>query len=93
MTAIERTNIPWREQPHLRISEAAEIAGISGRAMERQLSESVLEVRRIGQVRFITTNSFLIWLGEGVAQPDRSSEELSADSKAVLLRLTDQGTG
>ena len=92
MTTLERTRIPWRELPHLRIAEAAEIAGISERAMERQL-KSDLEIRRIGQVRFITTDSFRCWLGEEVVQPMRNTEELSADSRAVLLRLTDEGEG
>ena len=93
MTTLERARIPWRERPHLRIAEAAEIAGISERAMERQLVKSDLEIRRIGQVRFITTDSFRCWLGEEVAQPMRNTEELSANSRAVLLRLTDEGGG
>lgn len=56
----------WRAYPHLRIREAATVAGISPRAMESYLAK--MEVRWIGNVRFVTTESFRRWLGEDVPE-------------------------
>tara|TARA_R100000808_G_scaffold24854_1_gene58785 strand:- start:850 stop:1119 length:270 start_codon:yes stop_codon:yes gene_type:complete len=88
MTAIERTNIPWRELPHLRISEAAEIAGISRRAMERHIDDESLEIRRIGQVRFITVPSFCCWLGEAENASPTPATDLSTQEREVIRRLS-----
>jgi predicted DNA-binding protein (UPF0251 family) len=88
MTTLERARIPWRELPHLRIAEAAEIAGISQRAMERELQGADLEIRRIGQLRFITTESFRCWLGESDSGAPAPAPELSADEREAIRRLS-----
>jgi len=88
MTTRERTRIPWRELPHLRIAEAAEIAGISQRAMERELQDSDLKIRRIGQLRFITTDSFRCWLGECATAAPAPEPELSAEQREAIRRLS-----
>ena len=88
MTTLERTRIPWRELPHLRIAEAAEIAGISQRAMERELQGADLEIRRIGQLRFITTESFRCWLGECDGATPAPAPDLSADEREAIRRLS-----
>lgn len=54
----------WRIYPHLRVREAATLAGISTREMETRLDE--MEVRTIGRIRFVTTDSFRRWLRETV---------------------------
>ena len=62
----------WRALPHLRVAEAAAIAGISPRAMESYLPK--METRTIGRIRFITTDSFRAWLGEDVPGVAKAEE-------------------
>jgi hypothetical protein len=62
----------WRAYPHLRIREAATIAGISPRAMESYLPK--METRTIGRIRFVTTDSFRAWLGEDVPGVAKAEE-------------------
>ena len=72
------------------ICESPKRPRLQGFRSERWNAEAVksdLEIRRIGQVRFITTDSFRCWLGEEVVQPMRNTEELSADSRAVLAAI------
>ena len=52
---LKRTDIPWRELPHLRIEEAAEIAGVSRRTVANAIEQNFLEVRRLGHVPVIAT--------------------------------------
>lgn len=58
-----RTAIPWRDRPLLRVGE---VAGLCGDIDERSLESHVIhhvEVRMIGRIRFVTTESFRRWLG------------------------------
>ena len=70
MARIKRTDIPWRELPHLRIEEAAEIAGVSRRTVTKALEQGSLDVRHLGCVPLIPTIAFRRWIGEEVADHD-----------------------
>lgn len=84
---ISRTLTGWRELPHLRVRECAELAGISESAMEAYLPK--LETRTIGRIRFVTTQSFRRWLGEEVGEvaTERVDERVSRRAMQILKRL------
>jgi len=51
--SIKRENLPWRELPHLRIEECAELSGLSRRTS-----------RKLGRIPIVPTRDFRIWIGE-----------------------------
>lgn len=77
---IERTLEHWRELPHLRIRECAEIAGVGERTIEAELEK--METRTIGRIRFVTTESFRRWLGEPVETPVRLTLAAAPDPRS-----------
>ena len=89
---IERTLEHWRQLPHLRIREAAEIAGVCERTIEAELAK--METRTIGRIRFVTVESFRRWLGEPIDQPTRITLSGAVDPRtrhragAILRELT-----
>ena len=70
MSNITRKDIPWRQLPHLRIEEAAEIAGVSRRTITSAIERELLEVRHIGCVPIIPILAFRRWIGEEEADFD-----------------------
>jgi hypothetical protein len=70
MPKITRKDIPWRDLPHLRIEEAAEIAGVSRRTITKAIEQELLEMRRLGCVPVIPTIAFRRWIGEEEADLD-----------------------
>ena len=74
----------WRVYPHLRVREAATLAGISQRELETRLSE--MEVRTIGRIRFVTTDSFRRWIGETV-EVVRQQEPVSPEVRRKVARI------
>jgi hypothetical protein len=70
MSKITRNDIPWRQLPHLRIEEAAEVAGVSRRTITSAIERESLEVRHIGCVPVISTIAFRLWIGEEEAGID-----------------------
>ena len=68
--SLKRKDIPWRELPHLRIEEAAEIAGVSRRTVTAAIESNRLEVRHLGRIPMVPTAEFRRWIGEEVAQTD-----------------------
>lgn len=77
---IRRTIEHWRELPHLRIRECAEIAGVGERTIEAELPK--METRTIGRIRFVTTESFRRWIGEPVNPPVRLEMSAAVDPRA-----------
>lgn len=77
-TVISRDSIPWRELPHLRIAEAAELAGISLRNLEAA-AEDELEFFTIGRIRFVRTDHFRRWIGDLEAEELEPVEAISAE--------------
>ena len=77
---ISRDSTPWRELPQLRIGEAAELAGLSLRGFEAAL-EGVLEIRRIGRVRFVKTEDFRRWLGDLAELEAEDRPEVSSEAR------------
>lgn len=74
----------WRVYPHLRVREAATLAGISQRELETRLGE--MEVRTIGRIRFVTTDSFRRWIGETVEEV-RQAETVSPEVRRKVARI------
>ena len=70
MSKISRKDIPWRQLPHLRIDEAAEIAGVSRRTITGAVERDLLEVRHIGCVPVIPIAAFRRWIGEEAVDHD-----------------------
>ena len=68
--SLKRADIPWRELPHLRIEEAAEIAGVSRRTVTAAIKAKRLETRHLGRIPMVPTAEFRRWIGEGVEQTD-----------------------
>lgn len=68
--SLKRADIPWRELPHLRIEEAAEIAGVSRRTVTAAIKARRLETRHLGRIPMIPTAQFRRWIGEEVAEAD-----------------------
>ena len=71
---LRRTDIPWRELPHLRIEEAAEIAGVSRRTVTGAIEAKRLDVRHLGRIPMIPTADFRRWIGEDVVRTDPQCE-------------------
>lgn len=71
---LKRSDIPWRELPHLRIEEAAEIAGVSRRTVCAAIAKEQLEVRHLGRIPMIPTGEFRRWIGEDLARADPQCE-------------------
>jgi hypothetical protein len=62
---IERDKIPWRELPHLRIDEAAELSGFSRRTITQALKDQALNSREVAGIRVIPTADFRRWIQDG----------------------------
>jgi len=85
---IERDKIPWRELPHLRIEEAAEIAGVSRRTVTGAIEAERLEVRHLGRIPMIPMAEFRRWIGEeGVDSDPHCEETISTAAHARADRL------
>ncbi len=86
--ALKRTDIPWRDLPHLRVKEAAEIAGISEREMERHLNHEPLRLRHIGRIRFVTTRSFCEWIEDEAVVLIEQEPKLNPIVAAAVREMT-----
>ncbi len=78
----QRPALPWRERALLRVTE---VAGLCGDIDERSLEAHVIphvEVRMIGRIRMVTTESFRRWLGEIPAAPKAPVEV--PDREAIM---------
>ena len=62
--SLKRSDIPWRELPHLRIDECVELSGLSRRTVSEAIRSGRLESRRLGRVRVVPTRAFRVWIGE-----------------------------
>lgn len=76
---LKRTDIPWREWPHLRIEEAVALSGLSRRTVTNAIKSGDLNTRRVGEIPVIPTRIFRVWIGEPV--------EIEADSAAYEPRI------
>jgi len=72
--SLKRSDIPWRELPHLRIDECVELSGLSRRTISESLRTGELESRQLGRVRVIPTRSFRVWIGEISSSDDPHAE-------------------
>ena len=75
---ITRDATPWRELPQLRVSEAAELAGISLRNLEAALGDE-LPTFLVGRLRFVRTDAFRRWIGDLEAEELEPVEAISAE--------------
>jgi excisionase family DNA binding protein len=74
--------VPWRERPTLREEEVADLIGISQRQVGRMAEKGELELRRVGSIRLITTQSLIAWeLGSEVAPAILDSETIHVRSE------------
>jgi len=88
MSKITRKDIPWRDLPHLRIDEAAEIAGVSRGTVTGAIQAERLEVRHLGRIPVIPVAEFRRWIGERIAESDPQCEEtISATAHVRADRL------
>jgi len=81
---IVRTLEHWRELPHLRIAECAELAGVCERTIEAELPK--MQTRTIGRIRFVTTDSFRRWIGETV-EGQAKGRELDMQAERFADRM------
>ena len=76
-TRIKRNEIPWKELPTLRITEVAEVIGISRRQVQKLIEEGDLRVRRVGRIPLVLTSSVTEWA---------SGEEQEANAVVAPIR-------
>lgn len=88
---IERTLKDWRSLPHLKVREAAAIAGVCERTIEAAMGK--METRTIGRIRFVTTDSFRRWLGEDVPAVKAAETVTREADKWASSRLRRLGMG
>ena len=63
----------WRERPTLRITEVAELIGVSTDLVQTMIDAEDLTVRRVGRIPLIVTASLIDW-ADGNPRPPSSSQ-------------------